>query len=350
MYSGMQVKNLIWDITYECNLRCIHCYNSKKIDNRRNEYLLNNGMLSETCKKIYDIGINHVHLLGGEPFVEKKIYELIESLNNYNIEVTINTNGTIINEDLKNVLLKNQIQQLTISLDGGTREDNDSIRGEGSFETVCNNIKLLNEFISKHRINMKINVATVLTRKNYKNIIKLPGVIRGLGGANLQILSLYNCGRACSSSLEISASEYLEAILFLIYEGYRNNITLQFDCKPRVIEELKKKIKGDESKEIVNDTCMAGKTIVYMDAYGNIYPCGPISQNEKISWQYKEKFNDPNILCQINKYTDKVKESIKVKKIDEFCESCRFLAQCNECVCCTRDNRLCKEACYLKTI
>ena len=309
--------------------------------------MLVNGLSSDICKKIYDMGISHVHLLGGEPFIEKRIYALIENLNYYGIEVTINTNGTIINKDLKEILLKNQIQQITISLDGGTREDNDSIRGEGVFDVVCNNIRLLNEFISEQSIDVKINIATVLTRKNYRNIIKLPRLIRELGGANLQILSLYNCGRAsCGGSLEISTAEYLETILFLIYEGYRNNITLQFDCKPRVIEELKDKIKVDQSKEIVEDTCLAGKTIVYMDAYGNIYPCGPISQNEEIAWQYKEKFNDPDVLNHINKYYDRIKENIKVKTVDEFCESCRFLMQCNECICCTRDNRLCKEACY----
>ena len=61
---------------------------------------------------------------------------------NYSGEVTISTNGTLI--DLNNVkIITECVDKVDISLDGYNGETVSGIRGEGVFEKVIENIKLL---------------------------------------------------------------------------------------------------------------------------------------------------------------------------------------------------------------
>jgi len=72
------IKSLHLEITGRCNLRCIYCYNSKF----NTEEKIREEMNTEDIKRLIDeaskMGCNKFTFSGGEPFLRKDIFEIIE--------------------------------------------------------------------------------------------------------------------------------------------------------------------------------------------------------------------------------------------------------------------------------
>ena len=91
-------KSLLWDITRRCNLNCIHCYNSGSIDSVQELEVESN--YKTIINRAIEVGINHIHLLGGEPLLSRGLWDLLQYAKMCNVLISINTNGTLLTEDL----------------------------------------------------------------------------------------------------------------------------------------------------------------------------------------------------------------------------------------------------------
>jgi len=77
--DGEIYKSLLWDITRQCNLNCIHCYNSGNVaDIESLDVKANHIKILDT---VIGLKVNHIHLLGGEPLLADGLYDLIEYAN-----------------------------------------------------------------------------------------------------------------------------------------------------------------------------------------------------------------------------------------------------------------------------
>lgn len=95
-----------------------------------------------------------VTVWGGEPLVSSYFDEIITALHQKSFKTEIITNGVLIDEHLKTI--QNCVDRVYVSLDG-TREVHNSIRGEGVFEKVTENLKKL-----KHN---NVTVMSVITQQ-----------------------------------------------------------------------------------------------------------------------------------------------------------------------------------------
>lgn len=169
-------SQLILIVTEECNLRCKYCVYSENYPNQKT--YTNKVMNFETAKKAVDnyISIYNekrkngfrkkpiVSFYGGEPLLE---YKLIDKVINYckdlgfDAEYTITTNGTVMNDEVLDIILKNNIQ-LTYSLDG-YKENHDRnrifVNGKKSFDIVLKSMKLVEQKRKELGIEIPINVS-----------------------------------------------------------------------------------------------------------------------------------------------------------------------------------------------
>lgn len=231
-------KSLLWDITRRCNLKCKHCYNSDSISNIQDSNATKNYKM--ILDKVVNLGINHVHLLGGEPLLISELYGLIEYANFKNIHVSINTNGTLLTDSAIKKLIELKVLQITVSLDGATEQDNDLIRGNGTFHLVTENMRQAINIINKSQSDIIVQIATVITKQNIQSIHKIPYILKSIGIKYLDVLKLYECGNAAVNEelLQVCPEEYIDALRKLLLESYRNGIFIQIDCKPKVLEIL----------------------------------------------------------------------------------------------------------------
>jgi len=89
-----------------------------------------------------------VALTGGEPFLKKELWGLIDYLSNskYVLNISIITNGTVIDENISDVRQYPLLEEIYVSLDGIGPETNDDIRGNGAFNKAVENIKILKSY------------------------------------------------------------------------------------------------------------------------------------------------------------------------------------------------------------
>ena len=156
-----KLKEVMLEITTNCNLHCKHCYlnaNSKKY----NQLSIDN--IKKIITNLSSFDLNFIGLTGGEPFSHPKINEILKLLidNNYDIEIL--TNGTML--DLKKTSnLENNNITLYISLLGLSQNTHDYFtETKGSFNKTLNSIKICKE----KNIQIKINL--IKNKLNFKEI------------------------------------------------------------------------------------------------------------------------------------------------------------------------------------
>ena len=122
-----------------CNLKCSHCLVSSGPDGDR-------GLPTLRIKQIVDeaieAGTEQLFFTGGEPFVRPDMFELIRHVTQ-KANLIVLTNGLLFNgrrlEELRSC--SRESLGLQISLDGPDSASNDAIRGEGTFEGICEGIR-----------------------------------------------------------------------------------------------------------------------------------------------------------------------------------------------------------------
>lgn len=345
-------KSILWDITRRCNLNCTHCYNSDNIatlidlDIKANHKII--------IDSIIKLGINHIHLLGGEPLLASGLFELIEYAKRNEINVTINTNGTLLSSSVIKKLINLKVEQITISLDGATEQENDVIRGEGTFNLVTKNIRRAIDIANQKQSEILFQIATVITKQNIHSIYKMPRLLKSIGIKYLDVLKLYECGNATVNEriLQISQEEYIEALGKLILESYRNGIFLQVDCKPKVLEVLGNKYGFKVELDSDFNKCLAANKILYMDCSGDIYPCGPVAhsiEDIELGNSLTANIFDKDLLERVSAFKDIIRHNLCLNtSVYDICTECNFASQCNGCAICYNDyDKLCKVACNL---
>ena len=346
-------KSLLWDITRQCNLKCIHCYNSEGISTEHQlEIDLN---YKSIIDKVVQAGFNHIHLLGGEPLLVKGLSDLLHYANIQDVLISINTNGTLLTKKIINELIESNVSQLTISLDGASESTNDAIRGNGSYKQVTENIRQTISCIEQAKSTMLLQVATVVTKQNITTIHKLPKVLRNMGVKYLNVLKLYECGNAVynEASLQLKNEEYLTALCRLLVESYRNQIFAQFDCKPKVLELLNLRYGFQPNYNISNfASCNAGKRIFFMDYKGDIYPCGPFA-HEVANTELTSNIFNSNCIEQLSKIEKGINDRISQfsSSPNHVCSNCHFNEYCSGCAICYKDHdKLCETAIRLYSV
>ncbi len=163
-------RTVKWDVTYNCNLRCKHCYNSQYFNNIDDETYTNQSLL-EVMDKFQRMGITRIHFLGGEPLISTKLLPTLYIAKRYNIVTTITTNGLLLSSEMSQALFDAGVSFICVSLEGITAASNDQIRGNGTFDKVKKNVKRIVEIRNSINSNTKIYI-TLTLNLNYSRQYK----------------------------------------------------------------------------------------------------------------------------------------------------------------------------------
>lgn len=156
--------------TDTCNLKCKTCWRLEK-----KEYLkISNELTTEEIKNVLKeckkLGVRTIDLTGGgEPFCRKNILEIIKLAKDQGFEVTLTTNGTLLDEEKIKQLISAGVDDICFSLESGKEAVNDLLRGKGTYKKATTALKTLNRF-RKGSKKPVIRIATVITNKNDKHL------------------------------------------------------------------------------------------------------------------------------------------------------------------------------------
>lgn len=143
-------KKLFLHVAHNCNLRCPYCY-AEGGDYGRNKQMMSLTTALDSIKYIMEkepyLKEISIDFFGGEPLLNYKVIEqFIESIEiqypNVKFKYGIVTNGTIMNDKIKNILKSHKFHVM-ITIDG-PKEFHDLQRiysdGKGSFDELCKNL------------------------------------------------------------------------------------------------------------------------------------------------------------------------------------------------------------------
>ena len=146
-----------------CNMNCGMCYiRLTKEEMESCGRLRTADEWIEVAKQMKQAGTLFVLLTGGEPFLYKDFDKIYNALRNMGIIVTINTNGTLINEEIADMLAENKPRRVNITLYGMSNDTYAKIcKNPKGFDQTINGIKLLKE----RNIDVKMNVSLIEENK-----------------------------------------------------------------------------------------------------------------------------------------------------------------------------------------
>src|SRR5262245_43929970 len=176
---------LTWEMTYACNLLCVHCLSSS--GKRAPDELTTaeaKGLLDEwAAMKVFYINVG-----GGEPMTRPDFFELMEYAIARRIGVKFGTNGTLVDSAAARWIATTDYLDVQISIDGASAEVNDAIRGRGSFSRARRAMELL----ASEGFPFKVN--HVVTRRSFEQLDLLHATVIGMGG-QLRVTRLRPSGR-----------------------------------------------------------------------------------------------------------------------------------------------------------
>ncbi|MBI5539227.1 MAG: radical SAM protein [Bacteroidia bacterium] len=134
-----------FELDNNCNLECIMCnpYTSSSILNKCNFQLektqYNNSIINEIEEFIPHL--THANFIGGEPFLVPLYFSIIEKMLSINPKIIFNisTNGTILNNRIKELLTKGNFD-IGFSIDSIRKDTYEKIRINASFDIVMDNL------------------------------------------------------------------------------------------------------------------------------------------------------------------------------------------------------------------
>jgi mycofactocin biosynthetic radical S-adenosylmethionine protein MftC len=174
-----------WEITAACNIACVHCLSSS---GRRRPRELTTQQALALVDELAEMQVFQIHFGGGEPFIYPGIWQVLERCSNRGLVMCISTNGTLITQERARRLKQFEPLYFQVSLDGGTPETNDSIRGKGVFKRALRGLELL------AAENHSLTVNSVLTTYSFYELDHLYEIAAGFG-AKLRVTRLRPSGR-----------------------------------------------------------------------------------------------------------------------------------------------------------
>lgn len=247
---------LTWELTYACNLQCVHCLSSS---GRRDPRELGTAEAKRVLDELHDLQVFYINIGGGEPTIRRDFFELVDYSINRGIGVKFSTNGYFIDADKARRLADMDYLDIQISLDGADAPTNDAVRGQGSYEMA---MRAMNHLRDANFGPFKISV--VVTRHNVDQLDRFKALADDYG-AQLRVTRLRPSGRGADSwhQLHPTNAQQRQIYEWLLANG-SNVLTGDSFFHLNAL--------GPERLDGLN-MCGAGRVVCLIDPVGDVYAC-----------------------------------------------------------------------------
>lgn len=258
--DGQTVTSVMFELTYNCSEKCIHCYNPGAT--RNDSETSHRGDREELCledyKRIIDDLYNHglvkVCLSGGDPFSKPIAWEIIDYLYEKEIAFDVFTNGQRLINDVER-LASYYPRLVGVSIYSGIAEDHDFItRVKGSWERSMKVVSRLSALA------VPMNLKCCIMQPNLYNYYMVADLAKKYGAEPEYEININDSieGDICARQLRLT-EEQLHVVLRDDNIGYYVGPEApNFGGQPRPLD-----ING----------CGAGHTTFCITPDGNFQPC-----------------------------------------------------------------------------
>jgi len=263
--ENAKVVNATIELTYGCNLRCVHCYtdcynDADLITEREMPY----EEVIRILNQLHDEGVLWVCFTGGEIFMRRDFFDIYSYAEKKGFFITLFTNATLITEEVADFLAEHRPFSIETSCHGATEETFDEVtQVKGSFRRFEAAIRLLLQR------NLPVKVKTKAMTVNRHELDQIKTFVEGLGlkfRVSTDIYPRLN-GDLAPCQYRLSADEVL-AVSEHFAEGREHG-----ECRQRAAVWEPAPPPDDRLYR-----CGCGTTAVHISAWGKLGTCTWVDQ------------------------------------------------------------------------
>lgn len=263
-----------FELTARCNLSCKMCYiHELSCDKELRKDELTTAQWLDMAHQVQEMGTLPLLLTGGEPTLRPDFAEIYNECVKLGFLISVNTNGTLISEELFRIFAKQKPLRLNISLYGMRPEVYEELCGSGAaYERVTSNIRRLREM----GITVKINFTA--TPYNYKEMAAANEFAKSVGSIIHFVSYMFppvRKERPCEQDVRrFTPVEAAEASIEWLRtstppEYFAEQCRKHAELPPNRADECL--YEGDEGSR-----CRAGRASYWITYKGDLLPCGMI--------------------------------------------------------------------------
>ena len=261
---------LTWELTYACNLQCVHCLSSSGRRDPRE-------LTTEECEAVIDelqrMQVFYINIGGGEPTIRKDFWHLVRYAVDHGVGVKFSTNGSGIDAEVAEQLAESDYVDVQISIDGADAETNDHVRGAGSFATA---VRAMEHLQAAGFEGFKISV--VMTRHNIPQVDEFNAMADHYG-AQLRLTRFRPSGRGADSWEALHPTDQQQRELYHWLMDHPDVLTGDSFFHLSALGEALPGL----------NLCGAGRVVCLIDPVGDVYACPFVLHDEFLAGSVRDE-------------------------------------------------------------
>lgn len=299
-----------------CNMDCKMCF-AKMTREQMNSKAPMHDYLEwiDVAKQAKDAGMVFLLLTGGEPFLYPNIKELYQALKKMGLVVSINTNATLITEEIVEYLANDPPRRLNITLYGSN---------DATYKRLCGNPKGFSQvkrgiqLLRKENIPVKINCSVTPL-----NVSELDEIYRLAGEWDIPIETAYYMMPAIrennlgNQKYRLSPKEAARTKLHIKELSYPPEVFRDYVLG--TLDRYRDGVLPDEYK--AGYTCRAGNSVFWTNYDGTMSACSFTRHQPSIN-----VFHRPFIDC-----WEELRDDVAQTWLSQECHECSMKTVCSRC-------------------
>jgi len=290
------------DLTYRCNERCVHCY----LDHDDHGEMTT-AEIKGVLDQLAEAGVFYLVFSGGEIFMRRDLFELIEYARSLMFCVKLKTNACMIDAPKADRLASLHLDCVQVSVYSHRPEVHDAItKLPHSLERSITGIRLL------RARDIKVILANVLMQQNVADHDGVRALAREL---------------SAEYTVDPTVTPKMNGDRSTIQFGIGNNELVQLFSNSELTSDMKELCSKPSAIDdaVLDETpCSAGHTSCYVSPYGDVYPCvqfplptGNLRKQRFLDiWRHSSGMNEVR--------------SIRLRDLTT-CSTCTHVGNCTRC-------------------
>lgn len=325
-------RYIIWELTRESNQPCM--LTPKTAPGNRKSPEMTTAQAVKFIDAVAKEYTTTLILSGGEPLTRPDVFNLAEYARAKGLGIILMTNGAFFDAEAARRCVEARVRGVQITLDGSSARSHDGFRNSpGAFTGAIKAIELVK------LAGIKFEVYTFITRDNMHEIPRINTLAQKLGAWGhtfffaIPTLVGEHLAEKC-----LTVEEYQQWLNWIFEQKYRLRINLKPVCTPqfkRIIQQRGNELpdpvnplKSVAAMEALGPGCPGGKTVCFVSAGGDVFPCAYTSHSAgsvlkrsfRAIWEKSPVFEDFRSF-------ERLQDKCGRCEYRESCQGCRALAE-----------------------
>ena len=294
-------------LTNACNLHCRYCFNLDREDAPRIPLDDIRGIL----KSAYERHNRYVSITGGEPFLYKQIFDVLDYAHDLGYWITILSHGGLMDAARIARLSKYWRVRVRISLDGPTASTHDFLRGAGTFDHTMSKVDMLLDS------GLNVGIGVTVSENNLGGVEDILTLCMERGIAFVRCVPVARVRKGTAAHVTAGLHEQLLTRLIGFAIKYKNRVDLP--QSPDI-----GRAPAASLDVLTTRRCMAGKHFFGITPDKKILPCALIAAHPEMPTVYYEGAHS---FDELGGRMDALFAGLK-DRLGGICASCEFRDVC----------------------